>query len=161
MSRALPFYSPTPRRLKRPNHPNLFLLLLSFEVVPKFASREGSYAGPGQGRAEQGRAGQARAGQGRAKKGAGMQGEKGNFAISQGPRRARGKLRILAKSPLGPAWSPLGPEICSEQGCGAFGGPKWAARTQSWVLPSSWVDLRHRGQGLKRRPPTVHPFLWQ
>ena len=42
----------------------------------KFASREGSYAGPGQGKA-----GQSRAGQARAKKGAGMRGEKGNFVV--------------------------------------------------------------------------------
>ena len=33
MSRALPVYSPTPRRLRRPNHPNLFLLGFSSKLA--------------------------------------------------------------------------------------------------------------------------------
>ena len=74
---ALSFNSPTPRRLRRPNHPNLFLL--GFSTQPKLLlvsstvlmqqAGQGRPAGQaclpaGQGRAGQGRAGQGRAGQG-------------------------------------------------------------------------------------------------
>ena len=33
MSRALSFFSPTPRRLRRPDHPNLFLLGFSSKLI--------------------------------------------------------------------------------------------------------------------------------
>ena len=80
MSRALPFYSPTPRRPRRPNHPNLFLLGFSSKLIlwlssffPKsFLSSHAERAvrqdqgWAGQGRAGQGRAGQSRPEQGRA-----------------------------------------------------------------------------------------------
>ena len=112
MSRALPFYSPTPRHLRRPDHPNLFLLGFSpklilwlssfcFKLFLRQASREvlwlssffqnrscGKQAGravrQGQGRAGQGRAGQGRAGQGRAGQGRAGQGRAGQGRAGQG-----------------------------------------------------------------------------
>ena len=79
MSRALPFYSPTPRRLRRPNHPNLFLLGFSSKLILWLSS---FYTRAGQGRAGQGRAGQGRAGQGRA--GQAGQGRAGQGRAGQG-----------------------------------------------------------------------------
>ena len=72
MSRALPFYSPTPRRPRRPNHPNLFLLGFSSKLIlwlssffPKsFLSSQAERAI----RQDQGRAGQ----QGRARQAKGL-----------------------------------------------------------------------------------------
>ena len=62
-------FSPTPRRLRRPNHPNpnLFLFGLSFTFIRR-AGRIGQKARQSMGRAGQGRAGQ---GQGGAGQGAG------------------------------------------------------------------------------------------
>ena len=63
------FFSPTPRRLRRPNHPNLFLLGFRSKLIPWLSSlfmqgragqgkgREGKAGKAGQGRAAQTRAG--------------------------------------------------------------------------------------------------------
>ena len=76
---ALALNSPTPRRLRRPDHPNLFLLGFSTQTHSKllFISSTASRARgrAGQGRARQGRGGAGRggAGQGRgAKQGEGL-----------------------------------------------------------------------------------------
>ena len=77
MSKALPFYSPTPRRLRRQNHPNLFLLGFSSKLIlwlsSFFQNRSQKQAGrAGQGRQLEGRAGQ----EGRAQERADRQGRK-------------------------------------------------------------------------------------
>ena len=82
MSRALPFYSPTPRRRRRPNHPNLFLLGFSSKLILWLSS----FYTRGRAGAEQGR-GQGQAGQSRARDGGGQGGlERG----PGGPGGARG-----------------------------------------------------------------------
>ena len=75
---ALSFNSPTPSRLRRPDHPSLFLLgfsLNSFQAFLCFfngfdgGSKTRGRAGGGQGRAGQGRAGRGGAGRGGAGRG--------------------------------------------------------------------------------------------
>ena len=55
---ALSFNSPTPRRLRRPDHPNLFLLGLALKLISSFYLFLQEALPAGQGRAGQGRAGQ-------------------------------------------------------------------------------------------------------
>ena len=66
---ALSFNSPTPRCLRRPDHPNLFLLGFSTKTHSKLLFISSTVlmqqAGQGVGQGGQGRAGQGRAGQGR------------------------------------------------------------------------------------------------
>ena len=57
---ALSFNSPTPRRLRRPDHPNLFLLGLALKLISSFYLFLQEALPAGQGRAGQGR----RSGQG-------------------------------------------------------------------------------------------------
>ena len=70
MSRALPFYSPTPRRPRRPNHPNLFLLGFSSKLILWLSSFfPKSFLSSQAERAVRVRQDQGRAGQGRAERG--------------------------------------------------------------------------------------------
>ena len=123
MSQALPFYSPTPRRLRRPNHPNLFLLGFSSKLILWFSSffRNRSSGSQAE-RAVRQDQGRTRAGPGRKGRGCGGVslgwGEGGvggcgirNRAVRKGQGRGQKRWRILAKSQSGPAWSRL--EICS------------------------------------------------
>ena len=145
MSRALPLYSPTPRRLRRPNHPNLFLLgfssklilwqLLSLKIVLENArGRAGRQAaGPGHGRPPA-----LRGGSGRLKPG-------GESSWDGGPGRPAGRKRQNSEPPKSlksPCWRVLD----------RLAGPFRVDRDQywsrekpapvpggTWVLPSPWL----------------------
>ena len=103
MSKALPFCSPTSRRLKRPNHPSLFLLGFSSKLIlwlSSFFSKSFlRCARGGQSRESwQGQGGGHATGEGRGRAGRGHRQSQG-AREKVGSTRKTPKFRILAQSP--------------------------------------------------------------
>ena len=120
---ALSFNSPTPRCLRRPDHPNLFLLGFSTKTHSKllFISSTVLMQQAGQG---VGQGGQGRAGQGRA----------GGRGRCRGRGRGRAGFRVIT----------LGPVLVPRTTCSGTGlPPPWLWRGGQVY----GVALRHRGQG--------------
>ena len=136
MWRVHSFFFPTPRRLKRPNHPNLFLLgLASFHGILRV------------------KPGQRRAGKGQEQEGKAAQ------RLGLRKRRSLNSARCKLQAPCGGVVS--WPDGQAWDIATSTGGERVPVPGTTWGLRSPWlwrggraywVALRHRGRGGGGRP---------